>query len=90
MRPWSRHRTSPSPSWPPIARPATAPATGLSERGIQTTWYPAVHRFSGYQSDISLAHTEEFAERHFCLPLSPTLEDGDLDDIAAAVAEVAA
>ena len=63
---------------------------GLSERGIQTTWYPAVHRFSGYESGVALAHTEEFAERHFCLPLSPTLEDGDLDDIAAAVAEVAA
>ena len=61
----------------------------LSERGIQTTWYPAVHRFSGYQSDAELAHTEAFAERHFCLPLSPTLEDEDLDHIAEAVTEVA-
>jgi dTDP-4-amino-4,6-dideoxygalactose transaminase len=63
---------------------------GLAERGIQTTWYPAVHRFTGYESGAGLPNTDGFAERHFCLPLSPTLEDGDLDDIVASVAEVAA
>lgn len=62
----------------------------LTERGIQTTWYPAVHRFSGYTSDAALPHTDELSERHFCLPLSPTLTDDDLDEIAAAVGEVLA
>ena len=63
---------------------------GLSERGIQTTWYPAVHRFSGYENGIELPRTDELSERHFCLPLSPTLEDADLDEIAGALGEVLA
>ena len=63
---------------------------GLSERAIQTTWYPAVHRFSGYENGIELPHTDELSERHFCLPLSPTLADSDLDDIAGALGEVLA
>lgn len=63
---------------------------GLAERGIQTTWYPAVHRFSGYENGIELPHTDQLSERHFCLPLSPTLDDSALDDIAAALGEVVA
>jgi dTDP-4-amino-4,6-dideoxygalactose transaminase len=63
---------------------------GLAERGIQTTWYPAVHRFSGYEDGAELPRTDALSERHFCLPLSPTLEDADLDAIAETVAEVMA
>ncbi|HEX5908962.1 MAG TPA: DegT/DnrJ/EryC1/StrS family aminotransferase [Thermoleophilaceae bacterium] len=63
----------------------------LKDAGIQTTWYPAVHRFTEYRDRDGwepLAASEEVAERHFCLPMSPTLEDADLDAIAEEVARV--
>jgi len=62
----------------------------LAEQGIQTTWYPAVHLFTGYHDGTSLPATEEMPDRHFCLPLSPSLEDGDLDAISDALAAVVA
>lgn len=54
----------------------------LKDDGVQTTWYPAIHRFTDYralQPGLSLPHAEEVAERHFCLPMSPTLDDAALD-----------
>lgn len=55
----------------------------LQEAGVQTTCYPAIHRFTEYRrtGEVSLPRTEEAAERHFCLPMSPTLADADLDVI---------
>lgn len=63
----------------------------LKDAGIQTTWYPAVHRFSDYREREGwepLAASEEVAERHYCLPMSPTLADDDLDAIAEEVAKL--
>ena len=40
---------------------------GLAERGIQTTWYPAVHRFSGY-AERRRAATHRRARRAPLLP----------------------
>ena len=77
------------PSWPPTARPATAHRDQLKDAGIQTTWYPAVHRFTEYRERDGwqpLPASEEVAERHYCLPMSPTLEDADLDAITEEVA----
>ncbi len=64
---------------------------GLKDAGIQTTWYPAVHRFTEYRDRDGwqpLPNSEEVAERHYCLPMSPTLEDADLDAIAEEVAKL--
>ena len=60
----------------------------LSRAGVQTTWYPAVHLFTDYRERggaRALPATEEVAERHFCLPLSPALQAADLDAICAEV-----
>lgn len=60
----------------------------LSGEGVQTTWYPAIHRFSDYQArqpGLSLPNSEAVAERHFCLPMSYTLTDGDLDFVVDAL-----
>lgn len=58
----------------------------LAAVGIQTTYYPAVHRFTDYASahpQGTLPRTEETAARHVCLPLSPTMSDADVDAISA-------
>ena len=50
-----------------------------------------MHRFTEYREREGwepLAASEEVAERHYCLPMSPTLESGDLDAIAEEVAQV--
>lgn len=60
----------------------------LKDAGIQTTWYPAVHRFTEYREREGwepLPASEEVAERHYCLPMSPTLQDSDLDAITQEV-----
>jgi dTDP-4-amino-4,6-dideoxygalactose transaminase len=62
----------------------------LAGEGIQTTWYPAVHGFTDYASGgHELPATEEFAARHLCLPLSPTLAQDDLDAICEAAVRAA-
>jgi dTDP-4-amino-4,6-dideoxygalactose transaminase len=48
----------------------------VHERGIQTTFYPALSRVSEYSSATgadSVPRAEEFADRHCCLPMFPTL-----------------
>ena len=60
----------------------------LNERGVQTTCYPAVHRFTEYRrllGDLSLPATEEVADRHCALPMSSTLGPSELDVVAEAV-----
>jgi dTDP-4-amino-4,6-dideoxygalactose transaminase len=60
----------------------------LSDDGVQTTWYPALHRFSGYEQYApagGLPVAAEVAERHCALPLSPTMSLDDVDLVAEAV-----
>ena len=62
--------------------------TALAQRGVQTTWYPAVHRFSDYaQRDpaLSLPRAEEAADRHCALPLSSSMAVEDIEVVVAAV-----
>ena len=60
----------------------------LDKRGVQTTWYPAIHRFTEYRrllGDVRLPATEEVADRHCTLPLAATLGPSELDVVAEAV-----
>jgi dTDP-4-amino-4,6-dideoxygalactose transaminase len=60
----------------------------LREAGIQSTWYPAVHRFSDYSRrypGLSLPRSEAAAERHCVLPLSSSMTAGQVDEVAGAV-----
>jgi dTDP-4-amino-4,6-dideoxygalactose transaminase len=65
----------------------------LHVRGIQTTWYPAIHLFSDYRSrmpDLSLPRAEEVADRHCVLPLSSAFTDADVELVAGAVEQALA
>jgi dTDP-4-amino-4,6-dideoxygalactose transaminase len=62
----------------------------LKAKGIQTTWYPALHTFTEYRryapSD-GLPHAAEVADRHCALPLSSTMDEAAVDTVVEAVAE---
>ncbi len=63
----------------------------LKARGIQTTWYPALHSFSEYRRyapEEGLPQAMETAERHCALPLSATMDETDVDAVVEAVREV--
>lgn len=51
--------------------------TALEGAGIETSAYPAA---------AALPVAQEVADRHYCLPVAPTLTDADLDAIVADVA----
>jgi dTDP-4-amino-4,6-dideoxygalactose transaminase len=60
----------------------------LSEQGVQTTWYPALHRFSEYarrDATLVLPRVEDGADRHCALPLSSSLTGEEIDVVIAAV-----
>ena len=60
----------------------------LAEGGVQTTWHLAIHRFTDYADahpEGSLPRTEETAARHLCLPLSPSMDEDDLQAVCAAL-----
>ncbi len=60
----------------------------LKANGIQTTWYPALHTFSGYACYApaeGLPGALEAANRHCALPLSSTMDEADVDTVVAAV-----
>jgi dTDP-4-amino-4,6-dideoxygalactose transaminase len=60
----------------------------LSEDGVQTTWYPALHKFTEYQRYApagGLPVAAEVADRHCALPLSPTMSVEDVDLVVEAV-----
>jgi len=66
---------------------------GLRERGIQTTWYPALTQFTEYRTASgSTPRAEHIAERHCALPLSShtSLPEIELvvNAVEAAVAEL--
>jgi dTDP-4-amino-4,6-dideoxygalactose transaminase len=59
----------------------------LSDAGIQTTWYPALHRFSEYREllgELSLPRVEEVADRHCALPMSSSFGERELEEVVAA------
>jgi dTDP-4-amino-4,6-dideoxygalactose transaminase len=60
----------------------------LRDRGVQTTWYPALHRFSDYRArdpGLSLPSVEAAAARHCALPLSSGTTAEEIDAVVAAV-----
>ena len=62
--------------------------SALSAQGVQTTWYPALHRFSDYEQrdpSLVLPRVEDAAERHCALPLSSSLTAEQIDVVMAAV-----
>lgn len=65
----------------------------LQSLGIQTTWYPAAHRFSEYRRlnpELELGVTEEVADRHCTLPMAAGLGPAELDTVAEAVEQALA
>ncbi len=61
-----------------------------SEHGVQTTMYPAVHRFTAYREaygDVSLPRTERAAEGLFSIPLFPRISPEQQERVAGAIAE---
>jgi dTDP-4-amino-4,6-dideoxygalactose transaminase len=58
----------------------------LHERGVQTTWYPALHTFTEYATAANgLPRAAEAADRHCALPMSSSMTDAELDVVADAV-----
>jgi dTDP-4-amino-4,6-dideoxygalactose transaminase len=65
----------------------------LSDLGVQTTWYPAVHRFTDYVDtfgELSLPSVEAACERHCALPMSAHLTDEEIDIVVESVEEALA
>jgi dTDP-4-amino-4,6-dideoxygalactose transaminase len=60
----------------------------LKARGIQTTWYPALHTFTEYRRSApadGLPRATETAERHCALPLSSTMAETEVETVVEAV-----
>jgi dTDP-4-amino-4,6-dideoxygalactose transaminase len=56
----------------------------LKAGGVQTTWYPALHTFSEYRAAAppeGLPRALEVSDRHCVLPLSATMDEGDVDTV---------
>ncbi len=65
----------------------------LKDAGVQTTWYPAVHRFTGWAGlapEGGLPGVEQAAERHCALPLSSTMDEQAVDTVVSVVGEALA
>lgn len=65
----------------------------LKDRGIQTTWYPALHTFSGYSQYAppeGLPGALEAADRHCALPLSSTMDETAVETVVETVRAVLA
>jgi dTDP-4-amino-4,6-dideoxygalactose transaminase len=63
----------------------------LKERGIQTTWYPAIHSFTEYRRFAppgGLPAVSEAADRHCALPLSSSMTEDELDTVVEVVRDV--
>jgi dTDP-4-amino-4,6-dideoxygalactose transaminase len=60
----------------------------LRQRGVQTTWYGAVHLFTEYRTrdgELSLPGVEAAADRHCVLPLASTMTADEVERVAEAV-----
>ncbi|HKR99730.1 MAG TPA: DegT/DnrJ/EryC1/StrS family aminotransferase, partial [Candidatus Dormibacteraeota bacterium] len=67
--------------------------TRLRDLGVQTTAYPAIHRFTDYASEygeLSLPRLEAVADRHCVLPMSAHVSSRDVEIVVEAVREAAA
>jgi dTDP-4-amino-4,6-dideoxygalactose transaminase len=56
----------------------------LKMRGVQTTWYPALHNLSAYRGSANpsrLRVAAELASRHLVLPLHASLGAGQVDTV---------
>jgi dTDP-4-amino-4,6-dideoxygalactose transaminase len=65
----------------------------LKAKGIQTTWYPALHTFTEYRRYAppkGLPAAAETADRHCALPLSSTMDDAAVETVVQVVREVLA
>jgi dTDP-4-amino-4,6-dideoxygalactose transaminase len=65
----------------------------LKDDGIQTTWYPALHRFTEYGQFAppdGLPQATEAADRHCALPLSSMMTEAEVDIVVEAVARALA
>lgn len=63
----------------------------LKEAGIQTTWYPALHRFTELRElapAAGLPNAEQAADRHCALPLSASMTDEEVEIVLDAVRSV--
>jgi dTDP-4-amino-4,6-dideoxygalactose transaminase len=62
----------------------------LKAAGIQTTWYPALHRFTGC-ADLApeggLPGVEQAADRHCALPLSSSMDEEMVETVVSVVRE---
>jgi len=82
----------------PVLLPERADRPRIMERmreaGVQTTiHYPPVHLLSWYrerQPEVSLPHTEEFAQRELTLPLHPRMKAGQVELVARTLAQALA
>lgn len=60
----------------------------LKAGGIQTTWYPALHKFTGYRGYApaeGLPGASEAADRHCALPLSSQMSDDEVEIVVEVV-----
>jgi dTDP-4-amino-4,6-dideoxygalactose transaminase len=59
----------------------------LADRDVQTTWYPALHRFTEYRdwSPPSVPNVEATADRHCALPLSSAFTEDQVELVIDAV-----
>ncbi len=59
----------------------------LADQDVQTTWYPALHRFTEYRDRYaaSLSNVEAAADRHCALPLSSTFSEDQIESVMDAV-----
>ncbi len=65
----------------------------LKDAGVQTTWYPALHRFTGWADAApagGLPGCEQAAERHCAIPLSSTMDEQAVDTVVAVIGETLA
>ncbi len=55
---------------------------------VQTTFYPSLTQLSAYEPkrpEDERPRAEEIADRHFALPLSPSLDDAKIDTVVTAL-----
>jgi dTDP-4-amino-4,6-dideoxygalactose transaminase len=60
----------------------------LRDHGVQSTWYPAVHRFSDLREHfpgVELPRVDAAADRHCMLPLHASLTDEEVATVLGAV-----
>ncbi len=62
----------------------------LAQRGVQTTWYPALTALSEYRDYGVRPVAEDVADRHLCLPLSSVYSSEHVDAVVAHLEEILA